>query len=357
MHTHPNTQTYLKENNSNLTLQETGDSTRYKETNMGFTPPVAQETQHNSTPPPMIGYITNVHVHPTEAGDLYDFRFKYSLSDESPEISLSTRKKTIYDDYYRQLQATAGWQQLGANAPPPFVNAVIDSKGIGFEILQITILECLPYEDIEIEIDPRKNCSEAYQSGIDNYKLGQYEEAIANFDEAIRTDPDNTTGYHLYIFWWKGQAKYLLRQHEEAIADFDEAICLDPDNITGCHPYTYHWKGQAKYHLERYMEAITDFDEVIRLDPNNATTNLPYTYYWRGQAKYQIGRYADAIPDFDAAVHLDTNNTTGLLSYMYYWHGQAKCQIGRYADAISDFDEVIHLDPNNATTNLPYTYY
>ena len=72
----------------------------------------------------------------------------------------------------------------------------------------------------------RKSSSEAYQSGINNYKSGQDKKAIADFDEAICLDPDNATGYHPYIYYWRGQANYHLRQHQDAIADFDEAIGL-----------------------------------------------------------------------------------------------------------------------------------
>ena len=199
MHKNPNIQTDFELINRGLSLKEGRDSLRYRETNMGFSPHDSQETKHRPTASPMVGYITNVLIHGTEVSDLFDFRFKHSLDKEFPEIPLFTRNKDIYDDYYRQLRATPGWQQLGANAPP-IVNVIIDSQGIGFEILQITILECQFHESIEVEGDQRKNCSEAYQRGIDNYKLEQHEKSIADFDEAIQLDPDNTTGYHPYIY-------------------------------------------------------------------------------------------------------------------------------------------------------------
>ena len=131
MHENPNTQTNSELINRGSLLKEDENSVRYKETNMGFTPPNPQETRRESTADPVVGYIINILVHGTEAGNLYDFRFKYSLNDEFSEIPLFTRSKDIYDDYHIQLQATPGWQQLGANAPPPLVNAVIDSRGTG----------------------------------------------------------------------------------------------------------------------------------------------------------------------------------------------------------------------------------
>ena len=51
--------------------------------------------------------------------------------------------------------------------------------------------------------------------------LGQYEEAIADYDKAIEIDDNNSAAYHN-----RGIAKTNLERHEEAIADYDKAIML-----------------------------------------------------------------------------------------------------------------------------------
>ena len=306
MYKNLNTQTNLELINRSSSLKEGENSQRYRETNMGFTPPNPQETIRESGVDQVVGYITNTFVHGTKVGNLYDFRFKYSLNGEFPDLPFLTRDRDIYDSYHIQLQATPGWQQLGANAPPPFVSAVIDSREIGFKIIQITILECQPYESVNIETDKKEKCSEVYQNGINNYKLEQYERAIADFDEAIRLDPDNTIGYHPHIHYWRGQAKCQLQQYADAIPDFDEAIHLDFNNTTGYLSYMYCWRGQAKCQLQQYADAIPDFDEVIRLDPNDITTNLRLAYYWRGFAKKNLGDPNAANQDFQMALQLAT---------------------------------------------------
>ena len=67
---------------------------------------------------------------------------------------------------------------------------------------------------------------------------------------------------------------------DDAVADYDEAIRLQPDSAAA-----YYNRGLAKDALKRYDDAIADYDEAIRLQPD-AT---PAAYYNRGAAKAAIG--------------------------------------------------------------------
>jgi hypothetical protein len=109
-----------------------------KTTDMGFAIP--EFPSNGSRKVEMKGYITGILVHGTEEGNLYEFRFKYSLKKAFPEISLATRNKKIYHDYYEQLFVTDPWKQLGADAPPPPVKALVDRTGVGFEVFKIEFL-------------------------------------------------------------------------------------------------------------------------------------------------------------------------------------------------------------------------
>ena len=66
----------------------------------------------------------------------------------------------------------------------------------------------------------------------------------------------------------RGNAKHLLRRYKEAIADFDEAIRLNPDDAAAY--AAYHNRGNAKGNLGQYREAIDDYDEAVRLNPGDA---------------------------------------------------------------------------------------
>ena len=71
-----------------------------------------------------------------------------------------------------------------------------------------------------------------------------------------------------------------MERHDEAIADYDQAIRLKPD-----YAEAYNNRGNAKRALERHDEAIVDYNEAIRLKPDFAEP-----YYNRGNAKAMLGR-------------------------------------------------------------------
>uniref|UniRef100_UPI00258A1BFB tetratricopeptide repeat protein n=1 Tax=uncultured Brachyspira sp. TaxID=221953 RepID=UPI00258A1BFB len=52
--------------------------------------------------------------------------------------------------------------------------------------------------------------------------------------------------------------------YEEAIEDFDKAIKLNPDNTDA-----YNNRGFTKENLGLYEEAFKDYKKALELDPNN----------------------------------------------------------------------------------------
>ena len=80
----------------------------------------------------------------------------------------------------------------------------------------------------------------------------------------------------VYFKW--GEEKYKLGDYENAIADYDMAVQLNPD-----HADAYNNRGNVKYKLKQYNAAIADYDLAIRLNPNHADA-----YNNRGNAKHNI---------------------------------------------------------------------
>ena len=187
--------------------------------------------------------------------------------------------------------------------------------------------DCLLANNEAIRLKP--DYAEAYNNrGNAKVALGQYAEAIADYDEAIRLKPDYAEAYYI-----RGFAKGALGQSAEAIVDFDEAIRLKPD-----YAEAYHFRGFAKGTLGQYAEAIVDCDEAIRLKPD-----LAEAYKDRGFAKVALGQHTEAIVDCDEAIRLKPD-----LAEAYYIRGFAKGALGQYAEAIVDFDEAIRLKPDYA---------
>ena len=90
---------------------------------------------------------------------------------------------------------------------------------------------------------------------------GEYDNAIADYNEALRLDPEHAIAYHNRGLAWSQKAKY-----DNAIADYDNAIRLDPKYATA-----YENRGFALGVTGAYGKAIADYNEAIRLQPKLAS--------------------------------------------------------------------------------------
>ncbi len=80
----------------------------------------------------------------------------------------------------------------------------------------------------------------------------------------------------------------------EAIAEYDEAIRLDPQHVDA-----FNDRGVAYNDLGRFQRAIQDYDEAIRLNPEIALAHAN-----RAIAYTHLGKDAEADQDVDRAVEL-----------------------------------------------------
>jgi tetratricopeptide (TPR) repeat protein len=212
-----------------------------------------------------------------------------------------------------------------------------------------------------IRLDP--NDARTYSNrGASYTDLGQHKRAIADHNEAIRLDPNDAKTYsnrgtsysalELHdlaiadfdkaigldpslagVYSNRGNTYGALGQHKRAIADHNEAIRLDPNDIEA-----YYNRGTSYFTLGQHEQAISDFDKAIRLDPGYAKA-----YHNRGTSYFTLGQHEQAISDFDKAIRLDPKDANA-----YYNRGTSYSELGQHEQAISDFDKAIRLDPKDA---------
>ncbi|MBI2669100.1 tetratricopeptide repeat protein [Candidatus Woesearchaeota archaeon] len=162
------------------------------------------------------------------------------------------------------------------------------------------------------------------------FKQAEFEETIADSDEAIKLNPKDATAYLK-----RGCAKYYLDQSEAAIADANKAIELDPKYAGG-----YYYRGYAKMAgLEQFEAAIADFNEAIKLDPKCVAA-----YTDRSRAKGELRQFEATIADANKAIELDPKYADA-----YGYRGCAKVRLGQFEAAIADANKAIELDPKCAT--------
>ncbi|MEW2489334.1 tetratricopeptide repeat protein [Streptomyces sp. NPDC048411] len=151
------------------------------------------------------------------------------------------------------------------------------------------------------------------------------EEALAELEQAIATDPHNARPLAL-----RGESNRMLGHTDQAITDLTAALDLDP---------TLAWalasRGETHRQAGHYDQAITDFTAALDLDP---------TYAWalgqRGETHRQADHYDQAITDLTAALNIDPTLAWALGS-----RGQAHRQAGRYDQAVTDLTAALDIDP------------
>ena len=168
-----------------------------------------------------------------------------------------------------------------------------------------------------------------YSRGLAWYDKGDCDRAIADCGEAIRLQPDHADAYNNRGLAWGGKGDY-----DRAIADYSEAIRLQPDHANAYNNRGIAWKNNP----DGYDRAIADYSEAIRLRPYFAGA-----HYNRGIAWGAKGEYDRAIDDYSAIIGWYADDAGA-----YNNRGLAWASKGEHDNAIADYGVAIHLRPGVA---------
>jgi tetratricopeptide (TPR) repeat protein len=155
-----------------------------------------------------------------------------------------------------------------------------------------------------------------YQKGAESYKKRNYDQAITEFTEAIRLNPNDTHAYNA-----RGVAYQAKRLYDQAIADYDQAIQLDSKNAM---PYNNRARINAYYLQRDFNSAISDANKAVSLSPNDAIY-----LDTRGWANLGIGDYDKAIADFEKALQIDSSRKTSTDGLARARDGLAKARVSQ----------------------------
>jgi tetratricopeptide (TPR) repeat protein len=170
--------------------------------------------------------------------------------------------------------------------------------------------------------------------GDEKDDLGDFEGAIADYDEAMRINPQLAEA-----FLNRGLAKRQgLGDFESAITDYDEAIRINPQLVEA-----FLNRGLVKDDLGDFEGAIADYDEAIRINPQNAMA-----FNNRGLLKRQgFQDFEGAIGDYDEAIRINPQYVEA-----FFNRGYTKHQVFQnFEGAIADYQIIILLrDPEGKAT-------
>jgi tetratricopeptide (TPR) repeat protein len=159
---------------------------------------------------------------------------------------------------------------------------------------------------------------------------GEYEQAIADYSEALKNEPGNVLAMQ-----GRGDACFAKKDYDRAIADYSAAIWLTPNNFR-----LYQDRAQAYEMKAQYDRAIADYSEVIRMQPR-----LAATYIDRCHVRLISNReLPQALADCNEALRLVPSDIAAR-----DYRGLAHLRLGHYDKAIVDYDAVLKASSIRAT--------
>jgi tetratricopeptide (TPR) repeat protein len=167
------------------------------------------------------------------------------------------------------------------------------------------------------DLAPELQATAYHNRGIAYARSERNDEALADFDAALRLNPRYQSAYVN-----RGDIYHFKHQYEKAIADYDAALKLrDGDEVA------HYDRGNSYAALGRHREAIADYDSAIRLKKDYQPA-----YFNRGNSYQAIGRFPEAASDYDAAIKLKPDDLNAVNS-----RGFVNFFLGNYAAAGADF--------------------
>lgn len=136
----------------------------------------------------------------------------------------------------------------------------------------------------------------------------------------------------------KGMELIGKKQYKEAVASFDEAIKSDAKNSEA-----YLERALCNFHLANYEKVIEDCKEVTGHDAAH-TVSKRQAYMMSAGAQNAIGRYEDAIASCGKALALGPK-----VSLCYSDRAYAHQRLNHLDEALKDCNEAIKLDPKHGS--------
>jgi tetratricopeptide (TPR) repeat protein len=157
-------------------------------------------------------------------------------------------------------------------------------------------------------------------------QLGQLQDEIEQYQQALRLKPDNIEAHNNL-----GNALLGLNRVPEAVARFEQAVRFNPGFAEA-----HNNLGVALVRLDMIQKAIGHWEQALRLKPDfaEAHNNL-------GLGLMRVGRVQEAIGHYEQALRLKPDYADA-----HYNLGLAMEQLGRVRDAISHYEQALRIKPD-----------
>ena len=165
-----------------------------------------------------------------------------------------------------------------------------------------------------------------FDTGADLFKANKYEEAAAEFNEALKLDPEQPS-----IYSRLGDTYRKLEKYEDSLASYKKSAELDPTNSN-----VYSNIGDVLNKLGREKESLEAFQKAAEMSPGGGGAQ---NYYNMGVTHYNNGNLTEAAAFFRKTIEADS-------SYSEAYYLLATClsgDMGTIPEAVSLFKQYIDL--------------
>jgi tetratricopeptide (TPR) repeat protein len=172
------------------------------------------------------------------------------------------------------------------------------------------------------------------RAGNEFFRRGEADNAIAEYREALRLNPNNVQA-HLKMGFLLYNVK---KKSKEGMAHLEKAIRLDPDDA-----FAHHDLGMALLHQRKFDQAIRHLSEALRRMPQGVDKqyNAVDMHHNLGLALFYNGKFKDSTAHLSEAVRLAPEN-----GKLHYDLALALAAEGNSVDALSHYSKAISLQPD-----------
>ncbi|QCK14978.1 tetratricopeptide repeat protein [Mangrovivirga cuniculi] len=174
--------------------------------------------------------------------------------------------------------------------------------------------------------------SDLSDKGDQLYKQGKYEEAIEAYSEYLETYPNNEI-----VIYNRGRSYEELGQFDEAIADYEKVLKIDDRHMNSR-------LGLASlfYKNEDYPSAEIILTESMKISPEN-----PNVYALRGKVNFQMSEFKQSITDLSNAIKIKPD-----MAEAYYYRGLAYIGTNKKSTGCADLQKALSMGIDVAQNSI-----
>lgn len=163
--------------------------------------------------------------------------------------------------------------------------------------------------------------------------LQKYEEAIADFNDALKHRPGDV--HALYL---RASSLGWLGKKDDAFKELIELVRLHPEFAKAHSNLANHYLGQGNY-----KKSIEFANKALALDGKDAST-----YYIRASSNFELNEFNKAITDLNQCIMLGSIQELTNLAYPYLDRSLINIDVlGNFSDGYKDIIMALQLDPGS----------